>query len=76
MAIAVESGSMQLLKVGDVAAAVRIFVPTVWRLVSLKKMPAPIHAGGSTRWRHSDLQRWIDAGCPVIEAQPGKPDGE
>jgi predicted DNA-binding transcriptional regulator AlpA len=42
---------------------VSISTRTLWRLVSTKRFPEPLHVGGSTRWRLADVERWIDEGC-------------
>lgn len=36
----------------------------VFRLNNSGKTPAPVRIGGSVRWRQSDVERWIQWGCP------------
>ena len=36
----------------------------VFRLNSSGKIPAPVRISGSVRWRESDVNRWIELGCP------------
>ena len=36
----------------------------VWRLAGNGLLPGRIKIGRLTRWRHCDIQEWIDAGCP------------
>lgn len=36
---------------------------TLWRLLSARKLPEPIRIGRNTRWRLSEVQRWIEDGC-------------
>lgn len=36
-----------------------------YALVSSGKTPAPIKLGRKTLWRKSELQEWIEAGCPA-----------
>ena len=38
---------------------------TLWRLVSGKRIVAPLKIGGSTRWRRAEVEAWVAAGCPV-----------
>jgi predicted DNA-binding transcriptional regulator AlpA len=52
-----------LLKADDVAQMLAISTRTLWRLVSVKKFPEPLRLGGSTRWRASDVQAWVDGHC-------------
>jgi excisionase family DNA binding protein len=54
----------QLMTVQEVATALRISPRSVWRLLAQNKLIQPIRIGGSIRWKCSDIQRWIDAGCP------------
>ena len=46
----------QLLRVGAVAAMLDLGVSTVWRGVKNGTLPQPLHIGGSTRWRRSDIE--------------------
>lgn len=52
-----------LLKADEVAQMLSISTRTLWRLVSVKKFPAPVRVGGSTRWRAADVEAWIGGGC-------------
>lgn len=55
-----------LMVSADDAAALIGVSPATWhRMTSAGKTPAPIKlSAGCVRWRVSDLQCWIDAGCP------------
>lgn len=49
------------LKDRTVAAMVQVHPVTVWRWVRQGKFPKPIKLDtGSTRWRMSDVQEWMD----------------
>jgi prophage regulatory protein len=37
---------------------------TIWRLRSAGKLPKPIRIGGAIRWRASDIELWLENGCP------------
>jgi prophage regulatory protein len=37
---------------------------TIRRLDSSGKLPRPLRIGGAVRWRLSEVNRWVDAGCP------------
>lgn len=54
-----------LVTADDVAAMLKISTRTLWRLRSTGKLPQPIRLGGSVRWRASDIDAWIAAGCPT-----------
>lgn len=56
-----------LLKAEEVACMLAISTRTLWRLVSVHKFPAPIRVGSSTRWRATDVEAWVHAGCPTAE---------
>jgi predicted DNA-binding transcriptional regulator AlpA len=34
---------------------------TFWRLVAKESLPKPVKIGGLTRWRVTDLQRFVEA---------------
>lgn len=53
-----------LLPVGEVAAMLSLSERTIWRMRTDGEMPAPITVGKSIRWRKSDIDRWLRAGCP------------
>jgi predicted DNA-binding transcriptional regulator AlpA len=38
---------------------------TIWRWAAAAKLPAPVRpTSGTTRWRQTDIERWIVLGCP------------
>ena len=53
-----------LLKTTDVAERLSVSPRTVARLASSGQIPAPVKIGGSVRWRATDIQAWIELGCP------------
>lgn len=53
-----------LLKAKEVADILGVSQRQVWRLVSACLLPKSVRIGGCTRWRLSDINAWIDAGCP------------
>lgn len=50
--------------VGDIAALLKASSRHVRRLADSARMPRPIHVGRLVRWRKSDVDQWIAAGCP------------
>ncbi len=48
-----------LLRARELAALLAISIRTVWRLTAAGDLPAPVRFGGTTRWRHSDVVRFI-----------------
>ncbi|NLN92710.1 MAG: helix-turn-helix domain-containing protein [Candidatus Hydrogenedens sp.] len=56
----------QLLTVKEVAAKIGLSVRSVWNARDAGAIPAPVRIMGSTRWRASDIQAWIDDGCPNV----------
>ncbi len=55
-----------LLTVEQVGAMLSVSKRTVWRMLSAGELIEPIRVRGNTRWRHAELQEWIDAGCPAV----------
>lgn len=43
---------------------------SLWRLRSAGQLPAPVRLRKAVRWRVSDIEAWLAAGCP---AQPSEP---
>jgi prophage regulatory protein len=39
-------------------------IRTIRRLDSSGKLPRPLRIGGAVRWRISEVNQWVDAGCP------------
>lgn len=63
-----------LLTLKDIAAELQVSVRTVQRLVPLGKLPVPVRVGRQWRWRRTDIEKWIAAGCPSRrEPQRQKP---
>ena len=53
-----------LLNACDAARLCGISTRT-WRLWdAMGYTPQPVHVGRSLFWKHKELVRWIDAGCP------------
>ena len=56
--------TQRLLTVKDVAARMSVSVRAVWNYRDAGRMPSPVKVGGAIRWRESDIDLWIAAGCP------------
>jgi len=54
----------RLLKIDAVAKILSLSKRTIHRLNCTGKMPCPVRINGSLRYRESDIERWIDLGCP------------
>jgi excisionase family DNA binding protein len=54
-----------LITAEEVAGMLDISTRTLWRLVSARRIVAPLKIGGSTRWRRAEIEAWVAAGCPV-----------
>ncbi len=62
--------SAELLDVRAVAALLGgCSTRHVYRLADAGRMPRPIRLGTLVRWRRTELEAWIGAGCP--SQQPG-----
>lgn len=55
-----------LLDVRAVAAFLGCSARHVYRLADAGRMPPPVRVGALVRWRRSDLDGWIAAGCPAV----------
>lgn len=64
------SSDAPLIAVKELAVMLQIAERTVWRLNSAKKLPKPIRLGRSVRWRRSDIEAWLQAGCPKNSNEP------
>ena len=61
----------QMLDVKQVALLLRCSARHVYRLVDGGKMPSPLRLGALVRWRQTDLEDWLAAGCPAVVRQKG-----
>jgi excisionase family DNA binding protein len=55
----------RLIDAPEAADRLRVSVRTLRRLTDAGRCPAPIRVGRCLRWRSSDLDTWIAAGCPM-----------
>ena len=53
-----------LLSADQLASRLGVSARTIWRLASGQRMPSPLRLGRAVRWRSSDIEAWIAAGCP------------
>lgn len=61
-----QHAEIQLLSAERFAGLLDVSVRTLWRLRSAGKLPEPIRIGGSVRWRVTDIQAWMETGCPQM----------
>ncbi len=61
-----------LLTVMEVAEMLGLSERTVYRLADLGKMPRPVKIGAAVRWRRSELETWIEEGCPASQRKGKK----
>jgi len=54
-----------LIDAREAATLADVGVSTWHRLVAMKKAPACLKVGGSTKWRRADVVAWVEAGCPA-----------
>jgi excisionase family DNA binding protein len=58
--------SAPLLTVKQVATRINCSERTVYRLADSGEMPRPLKIGWLVRWRVSDIEKWIEAGCAKV----------
>ena len=61
-----------LLTVKEVAEMLGLSERTVYRLADMGKMPRPVKIGAAVRWRRSELDTWIEDGCPTSQRKTKK----
>lgn len=55
----------ELFNVKELAALLRLSPRQIWKLNSAATIPSPVRLSRSVRWRSTDIERWIELGCPV-----------
>lgn len=55
----------------EVAHLLGISVRTLWRLLAAGEVPEPVRLRKAVRWRRSDIEAWLVAGCPAQNHQQG-----
>lgn len=53
-----------LLDARTVAGLLSVSPRTVWSWSASGRMPRPVRVGRVTRWKRSEVERWIELGCP------------
>ena len=54
-----------------------VSLATVWRMRSDGKLPEPLKLTAQClRWRRSDVEGWLAAGCPHQQQHPAAANGE
>ena len=49
-----------LLTANEVAAILKISRSTVYKMIHRGELPPPLHVGGGSRWRRSDIEQVLD----------------
>lgn len=57
----------ELLRVQAAADTLSMSVRSVWKHSRVGALPPPIRIGRCTRWRASDLRRWIEARAALTQ---------
>ncbi len=66
--------NIQLLTAKDAAKICRLSKRSWFRLSAAARIPKAVKIGGSVRWRLSDVEQWLEMGCPnrrEFEARQG-----
>ena len=53
-----------LLSIPQTARLIGLSPRTLWRMVAEAKTPEPVRIGRAVRLRASEVNRWIELGCP------------
>jgi len=54
----------RLLSVRDLAVLLQVSERAVWSWLASGRLPAAVRVGRLVRWRASDVEAWLAAGCP------------
>jgi excisionase family DNA binding protein len=55
-----------LITVDELSEILGISPRSIWRQLSSGQMIKPIRIGGSVRWRLTEVEEWVAAGCPEV----------
>ncbi len=58
-----------LLDINDISAKLRLSVRTIWRLRDKGGMPQSLTLGKSVRWKATEIDAWVEAGCPPCQRE-------
>ena len=58
-----------LLDVSTVARLLSCSPRHVYRLAECRQIPQPVKLGALIRWRRSELEEWLEAGCPYSDGK-------
>ena len=58
---------IELLTVREVAARLKVSTRQIFKLAASGQLPRPVKVGGSTRWRSTDIEEFIERGCPALD---------
>lgn len=53
-----------LLRAAEVGALMGTSERWIWDKHNAGRLPKPVRIGRLVRWRRSDIEAWIEAGCP------------
>jgi len=56
--------SARLVDVVAVAERLSVSTRAIWKWQACGRLPVPVRVGRSVRWRSSDIDEWIERGCP------------
>ena len=57
-------GGKLLLSARELGALLGVNRSTIWTWHSSGRIPLPVKIAGTTRWRKTEIEEWIAAGCP------------
>ena len=59
--------SKPMMTVSEVADMLTCSTRHVFRMADEGAMPAPVHLGSLVRWSRTQLETWINDGCPSVK---------
>ncbi len=57
----------RFLTATEICEQFQLNIGTLQALVKNGRFPKPLQIGASNRWKTSEIDSWVDAGCPLPE---------
>jgi len=57
----------RFLTATEICEQFQLNIGTLQALVKNGRFPKPLQIGASNRWKTSEINSWVDAGCPLPE---------
>ncbi len=62
----------RLINASELAETLGISLRHLWRMKAAKELPKPVQLRNSVRWLLSDIEAWLEMGCPSQKRFEGR----